>query len=690
MSVTTALRGRHAFRQTDVAVIAMILAIVSLMVIPMPTYMLDLLIAINIALSISLLMLAAYVPSMLGLSTFPSLLLFTTLLRLGLNIASTKQILLTANAGHIIETFGRLVVGGNVVVGLVVFLVISIVQFMVIAKGSERVAEVGARFTLDAMPGKQMSIDADMRAGSIDKDEARRRRVVLEKESQFHGAMDGAMKYVKGDAIAGLMIAFVNIVAGLAVGVAMHDMTVAQAAARFTILTVGDGMVSQIPSLFVSIAAGVLITRVGGGDEGDSNLGRDIGRQFVAQPLALMFTGGILLGFLLVPGFPKLVFGMLGMGIALAGFALRKRIDRPKENANARMRSFRAEGVVQAPLLVEPDADGITAPLSLEMPAALLQALDPQALDAALEEERSAAHRRTGVPFPGLRLRLSTHLPAEYYRLLVHEVPVDTGALRGHHEWHASKPGEAAESVAAFGPFPAGQWQALASRPKTDSAADAEAGLGCERVLARHIAFVFERHGAQFVGMQEVQRLLDQTTNKLPELTQEVVRTLPLQRVTDVLRRLVQEQIAIRNLRDIFESLVQWGPKEKDVVMLTEYVRIDIGRATAFKYSGGKPTLAVIVAGAELESLVRSSVQQSVAGSFLTLAPEQSNDLCARFKAAFEQAQRSGESPVIVTSMDVRRYIKKLLALGDFEAPVLSYQELGAHVTLQALAQIDP
>jgi type III secretion protein V len=692
--------GRHAFRHTDIAVVTMVIAIVSLMVIPMPAYLLDLLIAVNIALSIALLMLAAYVPSMLSLSTFPSLLLFTTLLRLSLNIASTKQILLHADAGDIIDTFGRLVVGGNVIVGLVVFLIIAIVQFIVIAKGSERVAEVGARFTLDAMPGKQMSIDADLRAGSIDKDDAHRQRTLLEKESQFHGAMDGAMKFVKGDAIAGLLIAFVNLVAGFAVGVLMHDMSAAASAQRYTVLTVGDGMVSQIPSLFVSIAAGALITRVGAVDGAESNLGSDIGRQFLAQPLALLLTGTILMGFLLVPGFPKIQFGLLALAAGLTGFWLRRRISRPSNVGETPMPSFRADGTARIPQWLEPEADGVTTALGLELTPGLAERLAPRALDAALEGERQLRVRQLGVPFPGVRAMVNPRLAPGAYAILVHDVPLETGLLPPDGWWRAADapalPAAALASAqvqaqAAFGPFPPGQWVAFSpdASPDVDPENMDPPLLGAEQVLARHLAHVFEQRAAQFIGMQEVQRLIDSAATRLPELTQELIRTLPLQRITDVMRRLVQEQVSIRNLRDICESLVLWGPKEKDVVMLTEYVRVDLGRATAFRHSGGRPTLPVIVAGPELESLLRSSVQQSLGGSFLALAPEQQQDLTARFRNAHSHASANDLRTVVVASIDVRRYVKKMLSMGGLEVTVLSFQELGSHVSLQAVGHVD-
>jgi len=308
-------------RFADLALAVLVIAIIGLMILPIPTFLLDTLLATNLCISIALLLVAMYIPSALHLSTFPSLLLFTTLFRLALNITTTRLILLKAHAGDIIYTFGHFVVAGNYVVGGVIFLIITIVQFLVITKGSERVSEVAARFTLDAMPGKQMSIDSDMRAGLIDIDEAKRRRQSLEKESQLFGAMDGAMKFVKGDAIAGLIITAINIIGGLIIGVLQKGMPLPKAVQTYSILTIGDGLVSQIPALLISITSGVVVTRVSSGEE-EANLGRDIGQQLLSQPKALLIASGMLFGFALIPGFPAAQFLILGSIVGAIGYGL--------------------------------------------------------------------------------------------------------------------------------------------------------------------------------------------------------------------------------------------------------------------------------------------------------------------------------------------------------------------------------
>jgi type III secretion protein V len=635
-------------RYNDIVLAGVVVAVISLMVFPLPPFALDSLIAVNLAASVGLLMMALYVPSAIGLSTFPSLLLFTTLFRLALNIASTKQILLNANAGHIIDTFGNLVVGGNVIVGIVVFLIIAIVQFIVVAKGSERVAEVGARFTLDAMPGKQMSIDADMRAGIITADEGRQRRAGLERESQLHGAMDGAMKFVKGDAIAALIIAFVNIVAGIAIGTLMLDMAVGDAVNRYTILTVGDGMVSQIPSLFVSIAAGILITRVASDDDSVTHLGGEIGQQLMAQPMALLVTGGVLVGFVLVPGFPKLQFIVLTLVVGGIGILLLRNRRSQATYERTPVPSMRRDGSAATPPgLIDETQSALTVPLLLRIAPDLRGRIDPARFDIELGQLRERLLLDLGAPFPGVTMRYAQDLAPGHYAIWVQELPTAAGEL----------------------PADGGQ-------------------VGIEAELMARLEPVMRKHAAAFIGMQEVHGLIARCEARYPELAAEVQRALPLQRITEVLRRLVQEGVPIRNLREIFESLIVWGPKEKDVLMLTEYVRVDLGRYIAHRYGTGQDALQVIMLDPRLEAAIRQSVQQTPAGSFLALPPDQSQRVLDQLTALLDRAGTT-PMPLLLASMDVRRYVKKLIEPSQPTLAVLSYQEVGSHRALQAVGRVE-
>jgi type III secretion protein V len=680
-------------QSTDLALVVLVVAIISLMVIPMPLYVMDALIALNIMLSVALLMLAVYVPGPLALSTFPTLLLFTTLFRLSLNIASTKLILLTGNGGHIIETFGKLVVGGNVVVGLVVFIIIALVQFIVVAKGSERVAEVGARFTLDAMPGKQMSIDADLRAGNISKEEAKRRREELEMESQFHGAMDGAMKFVKGDAIAGLVIAFVNITAGVAVGVLMANLTVAESAQRYTILSVGDGMVTQIPSLFVSIAAGVLITRVSSrGEEGRANLGRQIGKQFLSQPTALIYTGCILLLFLVVPGFPKIIFATLGLATLGLAMIVRKQIGRPDRVEDTPMPAMSREGRRESPQLVQTKDATFAEPLAVGVGLGLHEAIDATVLNTEFEQMRKRLRSVIGLPFPGVSIFADPDIDLRKYVVLVHELPLSGGELvPGWRRLPANVPPEALAGIEQRRingtTVPAEQWV-----PDSAVALLQERGVqvvGNERALALRIEGVIVANADTFIGIEETQQLVNEASVRYPELSQELLRSMPLQRVADVLRRLVQEGISIRHLREIFESLINWGPREKDIVMLVEYVRVDLGRFTAFRFGLGRGNIDAIVLDPRVEQLVRQSIQQTLGGSYVALSQEHSARIVQSVSKACEAVTTQGHTPVLAASMDVRRYVRKVIEAALPNVPVLSYQEIGNHAVIRPASMVE-
>jgi len=664
----------------------MVVSVVSLMVLPIPEFLLDTFIAINIAVSVALLLITIYINSPLGLSTFPTLLLVTTLLRLSLNIASSRSILLHADAGHIIETFGRLVVGGNVIVGLVVFTIITIVQFIVVAKGSERVAEVAARFTLDAMPGKQMSIDADLRAGMIDKEEAKRRRKTLEQESQLHGAMDGAMKFVKGDAIAGLLIAFVNLLAGLTVGVVMHDMTFAEAANRYSVLTVGDGMVSQIPSLFVSVAAGVLTTRVSGNDTED--LGRQIVQQVLSKPAALLITGFIMSGFLLIPGFPTLQIGLLAAVIGGIGFILYRQSEMSKTGQHTPVPAMQGEGSITAPPeFIEYAMPKISVPMLVKVSDEVAERLHPEVFASALTSLREQLHEHLGLPFPGVRLVLDRTLPEGTYHILVNDVRVADGSIPSGRRPLALLPGSppppdlVIDKERAF----AGHigWLSV-----SEAIPDGVEEIDIDFILMRHISSVIYSRPHEFLGMQDVQRLLQRAEAELNDLVKEVVKVVPLQRITEVLRRLLQERIPIRNLRAIGESLVNWGPKEKDIVALTELVRVELGRWIVHSHTAGSDTLSAVLIHPDTEANFKRSIQHNAGGSFLAIGPEDRKKFCSAIEGILKSADATRARPILVTTMDLRRYARKLVETAHPELVVLSYEEIGGHAGLSVCGTV--
>jgi type III secretion protein V len=646
-------------RRGDLALAILVVAVIALLVVPLPTLLLDGLIATNLSASIALLMLSLYIPSALGLSTFPSLVLLTTLFRLSLNIASTKLILLNGAAGQVIDTFGRLVVGGNVVVGLVVFLIIAIVQFIVISKGAERVAEVGARFSLDGMPGKQMSIDADLRAGLIDKEEALRRRRRLEEESRLYGAMDGAMKFVKGDAVAGMLIAFVNVVAGIAIGVAMHGMTLGAAVNAYSVLSVGDGMVAQIPSLFVSIAAGIVITRVGGRSRGRQSLGAQIAQEVLGQPTALLAASALVATFLLVPTLPAWPFVTLALMLAAAGYLGRRAAGGQNVLGDHSMTPRERASAGEAGDLAQ-DADPIAVPLRLRVGPSLRATLSAMAFEAALDGEKAGVARDLGLPFPALKVTLEETLAGARYAIDVQEVQVGSGDLDN-------------SNVLPFTP------------PQDGAAQNARPSR--EHALAAHIAWVVRRHAESFIGVQETHELLSRAAAHLPELTAELQKAVPLQRMAEVLRRLVQEGVSIRHVREICESLITWGAREKDIVMLTEYVRVDLGRFIAQRYVDCDGHVHAVVLEIDAEKALREAIQQGPSGSFLALSPETSQALMTAADGVLSSL-RADATHVVLASMDVRRYLKRFLTARFPSWAVLSFQELPGDVQVHTVGRI--
>lgn len=676
-------------RYNDLVLAALVVAIIALIILPLPLFLVDGLIAVNMGIAVSLLMISMYISSPLSLSTFPNLLLFTTLFRLALNITTTRLILLQADAGKIIETFGNFVVAGNFIVGGVVFLIITIVQFLVIAKGSERVAEVAARFTLDAMPGKQMSIDADLRAGGIDMDEARRRRTAVEKESQLYGAMDGAMKFVKGDAIAGLIVTVINILGGVLIGTLQKGMPAGKAVQTYSVLTIGDGLISQIPALFISITAGIMVTRVS--TDESVHLGGDIGSQVLSQPKALLVGGGILLAFALIPGFPKFQFILLGLTVAGIGtifFRLNKK-SAQGDGPDLKALTSADRGAVKEE---EKQDFSITVPLLIDMAATAREFVSEDLLNEELIRIRKALYQDLGVPFPGIHLRFDENMADKTYVVKIREIPVAQGRF---------EPGKllATESVenldllnipyetdTRFLPDLPTLWVDDAQKEKL-----VETGvhfMETYRILTYHLSYVLKKYSDEFIGLQESRFLLDSMEGQYPELVREVLRILPIQKITEVFQRLVQEGISIRDLRTILQYLIEWGQKEKDVILLSEYVRTALKRYISHKYSHGQNILAAILMETEVEETIRKAVRQTSAGSFLALDPATAKRFVEKIKAEAGDMGKQPKTPVLLASMDIRRYVKKLIEAELADLPVLSFQELTQEVTVQPIGKI--
>ena len=676
-------------RHADFVLVGMVVAVIALMVVPLPTWCVDLLISANLSMSFVILMMTMYAPNVLSFSSFPTLLLFTTLFRVGLNISTTRLILLQADAGEIIFTFGEFAVGGNFIVGAVVFIIIALVQFLVIAKGAERVSEVGARFSLDAMPGKQMSIDADLRSGSIDSEEAQKRRAAVSLESQMYGAMDGAMKFVKGDAIAGLLIAAVNIVAGTIIGVTQSGLTSGEALQLYGVLTIGDGLVSQIPSLLIAISAGILVTRSGG--ESD-NVGEQIGDQIFSQPRAMLIASMLVFLFALIPGFPKAQLFSLAFILGAIGYALKymKKMSSQSIDPKKEIQKTLSPAASKGKMVKSEDDFSPVVPIILDMSPELHSSIDYSILNEELASLRSALYFDLGVPFPGVNLRENAQLKENEYVLNLDEIPIARGCLESNCVLVREDPdnvrmlGIDVKEGLPFLPSEKAWWVSESEAYKLK-----EFGISYlekEKVISLNLSLVLARHASDFIGLQETKFLLDKMEERAPDLVHEATRLLTLQKIAEIFKRLVQEQISIRDLRAILESIIAWAPKEKDLIMLCEYIRTSLSRQISYKYCAGQNILPAVLLEPNVEEVIRKSIRQTSAGSFLALDPQSSKSILADAKRAL--GNRKGKNVVIIASIDIRRYVRRLIESEFFDVAVLDYQELTPEISVQPVDRI--
>ncbi|HEY3501008.1 MAG TPA: flagellar biosynthesis protein FlhA [Polyangiaceae bacterium] len=640
-------RRRARLGWADMALAALVIMVVGLMVVPLPTALLDLLIASNLAFSVVLLLVALYASDALKIAAFPTVLLVTTLVRLSLNISATRLILLQADAGEVIRAFGNFVVRGNYVVGGVIFLILTIIQFVVIAKGSERVAEVGARFTLDAMPGKQMAIDAELRSGTIDGAEARARRHALARESQFYGAMDGAMKFVKGDVIASFLIALVNIGGGLAIGVLQRDLEVGVALKRYGLLTIGDGLVSQIPSLVIATAAGVLVTRVAS-EEADTSLGRELAAQIFGQPQALRVASVFVLLLAVMPGLPAVPFLVIGALLFVASRARAERLRAETQPGPSEPVQHR-RGDGQAPRFVP-----VVVPWSLDVSPDLSPLLDDEfkgnelkraGLRSAAAALRELVFRELGAPLPPARVAVAAELPPRHVVLSLAELPARVLTL-------------------------------------PDDLPDAKVA---ESVVGSVLP-ILQKRALDFLGISETQGLLDQLEQIAPATVRQVVpKPISVVQLADVLRRLLDERRSIRDLKGILEALAQVAHAEKDPATLAEFVRAQQRRAITHSFTKGARELSVLVLDPAIEDTVRSAISRTPAGSFLTLAPAAARDIVTAIRRALDPL--GSDPPPLLTQSDIRRFVRKLVEIELPELRVVSYAELLPEIIVKPAAR---
>ncbi|WP_227270256.1 type III secretion system export apparatus subunit SctV [Roseobacter weihaiensis] len=663
----------------DMAIGVLLFVIILLMILPMPTLLVDALIGLNFGFAILLLMTGIYLSTPLSLSSLPGIILIATIFRLGLSITTTRLILAKGDAGATVETFGSIVVAGNVVVGLVVFFIITVVQFIVIAKGAERIAEVSARFTLDALPGKQMAIDAELRNGDIDNVEAGKRRKLLERESQFYGAMDGAMKFVKGDAIAGLIIIFVNLIGGLVIGIAQFSMPFDEAVHKYSLLTVGDALISQIPALLVSVTAAVIVTRVKG--EEQRNLGSDIISQIVADPRAIGLAGVSLIGMGLLPGFPTLILVGLGAAFFAVGFVSR----RVRLGADAGAQTGPADGDEAG------DSDEVAllpraeARVVLELSEAHHARFTPADLARRAERLGQDAGTAAGLNAPSVTVAVAPALADDQLRLVIDEEPVLWARVTDGVVTLSDVRDVLAAHDIPYTDKATGLWTRSLEVEVAHKARLDEIGLPYAAV--EDVVFTVATDGlianaANLVGLQETRELLTEAEGEAPVLVAELMRALPIQRIADVFRRLLEERVSLRHRRKIMEALVEWSATDASPVALTEYCRIALQKQICARVAHGDRQISSIVVERDSEEILRASLRDTNIGSYLVLSEEQSQGLLKAVRDQIRVLSPKGIRPVIVTSMDVRRHLKTFMIRNSIEIDVVSFQELSDDYTI--------
>jgi len=672
----------------DLAVLGGIIGIVMMMIVPINVHLLDFMLIINISLALTMLLVAMNTKEALQFSIFPSLLLITTLFRLALNVSTTRNILANAHAGKVVETFGSFVAQGNIAVGFIVFLILVIVQFIVITKGSERVAEVGARFTLDAMPGKQMSIDADLNSGLINEQQARERRKKIESEADFHGAMDGAMKFVKGDAIASIIILVINLIGGIIIGMTMKGFEFGQAVELYSIMTIGDGLVSQIPALLISTAAGLIVTRAAS----EGNLAQDIMQQMSLFPKLLYVVGATiaLLG-IFTPIGPVLTIPVGGV-LAFAAY----RMDGAVKKREAEEEQLVEEKQIEEVRSPESVVNLLQVdPIEFEFGYGLIPLADQQQggdlLDRIIMIRRQCA-LELGLVVPVIRIRDNIQLRPNEYIIKIKGNMVAKGELLLNH-YLAMSPGIDDDSVTgiettepAFG-LPA-LWIDEATKDRAEISGYTV--VDPPSVVATHLTEIIKRHAHELIGRQETKALVEHAKESYPALVEELIpNIMSVGDVQKVLAKLLKEKVSIRDLVTIFETLADYGTYTKDPDILTEYVRQSLSRQITQQYAPGNDTLRVVTVGPSLERKIAEAVQQSDHGSYLAMDPASSQTVVQKITEQAAKLVQSGGTPIVLTSPTIRMYLKQLLERAMQDVTVLSYNELEPNVEVQSIGVVN-
>lgn len=674
-------------KKADVGVAAYIVAAFVMLIVPIPSWLLDVLLACNIAIAFTILFTTMFSKEVLDMSFFPTILLFTTIFRIALNVSSTRLILTTGDPGQVVATFGSFVGGGDLIVGAIVFLILLIVQFMVINKGSERVAEVTARFTLDAMPGKQMAIDADLNTGAINDAEAKRRRDKIQEEASFFGSMDGAVKYVKGDATAGLIITAVNVIGGIAMGVLRQNMDITAALNKYVILTIGDGLVSQIPSLLISLSTGILVTK----GSKDADFGTVLIRQLFGVPRALYLVGAIIAGLGIVTPLPTVVFLALGLifvvtGRVIAGTIETAQIENEVDTEEAAVEEIRQPENVNSLLQVDP--------IELEFGYGIIPLADVNQggdlLDRVVMIRRQIA-LELGTVVPIIRLRDNIQLNPNQYIIKIKGIQVSEGEILFDH-YMAMNPGYVEEEITGIPTFepsfhlPA-IWITEGQRERAESLGYTV--VDPPSIIATHLTEIIRQHIAELLTRQDVQNLVNNLKETNPSLVDELIpKLLGLGEVQKVLQNLLKEGISIRDLLTIFETLADYAPSTRDTDILTEYVRQSLKRAISNKFFPPNETTSVVTLDPKIEQEIMASVKQTENGAYLTLDPERTKAIIKSVETEIAKLENLGKNPIIITSPIVRMYFKRLTEDYVKDLIVVSYNEVENNVELQSVGMV--
>lgn len=674
-------------KKADIGVAAYVLSAFVMFIVPIPSWLLDILLACNMSIAFTILFGTMFTKEVLDMSFYPTMLLFTTIFRIALNVSSTRLILTTGDPGQVVATFGNYVGAGNLVVGSIVFIILIIIQFMVINKGSERVAEVTARFTLDAMPGKQMAIDADLNTGAISDAEAKAQRDKIQAESNFFGSMDGAVKYVKGDATAGLIITFVNVIGGIAMGMIYQNMEVMEAIQKYVILTIGDGLVSQIPSLLISLSTGILVTK--GSKEAD--FGTVLVSQLFGVPRALYLVGGVIAGLGIVTPLPDLIFLTLGLVFIVTGRMVAGSLETAQIESEINADEIAAEEIRQPEnvnSLLQVD------PIELEFGYGIIPLADVNQggdlLDRVVMIRRQIA-LELGTVVPIIRLRDNIQLNPNQYIIKIKGIQVSEGEILFDH-YMAMNPGYVEEEITGIPTFepsfhlPA-IWITEGQRERAESMGYTV--VDPPSIIATHLTEIIRQHISELLTRQDVQNLTDNLKETNPSLVEELVpKLLGLGEIQKVLQNLLKEGISIRDLLTIFETLADYAATSRDTDILTEYVRQSLKRAISTKFFPQGETTSVVTLDPKLEQEIMASVKQTETGAYLTLDPEKTRAIMKSVGDEIAKLENLGKSPIVITSPIVRMYFKRLTEDYYRDLIVVSYNEIDSNIELQSVGMV--